>query len=58
MESRYEREATWFDYAKRDAACVNCGNIVSLSAPDLRPYSCAHCHGKFEYVDEMVLAVA
>jgi hypothetical protein len=43
---------------ERDAACQDCGNVVSLSAPDLRPYSCAYCKGKFEFVDELALAVA
>jgi ribosomal protein S25 len=43
---------------EREAACQDCGNVVSLSASDLRPYSCAYCKGKFEFVDELAMAVA
>jgi hypothetical protein len=43
---------------EREAACLGCGQVQTFSAPDLRPYSCAYCKGKFEFVDELVMAVA
>ena len=43
---------------EREAACLDCGNVVRLSAPDLRPYSCAYCNGAFRFVDELAMAVA
>jgi hypothetical protein len=41
---------------EREAACVDCGQVQTFSAPDLRPYSCAHCKGKLEFVDELAMA--
>jgi DNA-binding MarR family transcriptional regulator len=43
---------------EREAACVGCGQVQTFSAPDLRPYSCAYCKGKFEFVEELAMAVA
>ena len=43
---------------EREAACEGCGNTLSFSAPDLRPYSCADCHGKFVFVDELAMVAA
>jgi predicted transcriptional regulator len=42
----------------REAACVDCGQVQTFSAPDLKPYSCAYCKGKFVFVDELAMAVA
>jgi predicted transcriptional regulator len=38
---------------EREAACVGCGQVHTFSAPDLTPYSCAHCKARFEFVDEL-----
>lgn len=42
----------------REAACLGCGQVQTFSAPNLRPYSCAYCKGKFEFVDELATMAA
>jgi DNA-binding MarR family transcriptional regulator len=44
---------TWEPPAKHPATCVGCGQVQDFSAPDLRPYSCAYCGGKFKWVDDL-----
>jgi predicted transcriptional regulator len=48
----------WERPEEREAACLDCGAIQTFSAPDLRPYSCAHCKGKFVFVDELATVAA
>jgi hypothetical protein len=43
---------------EREAACLGCGQVQTFSARDLRPYSCTYCKSKFEFLDELVMAVA
>jgi hypothetical protein len=50
--------AVGYGAEEREAACVGCGQVQTFSAPDLTPYSCAHCHGRFEFIDELATAVA
>jgi DNA-binding transcriptional ArsR family regulator len=48
----------WERPEPREAACVDCGQVQTFSAPDLRPYSCAYCKGKFVFVDELAIVAA
>jgi DNA-binding transcriptional regulator YhcF (GntR family) len=48
----------WERPEEREAACLDCGQVQAFSAPDLRPYSCAHCKGKFKFVDELATVAA
>jgi hypothetical protein len=41
---------------EREAACLGCGQVQTFSVLDLRSHSCAHCKGKFEFVDELAVA--
>jgi hypothetical protein len=41
---------------EREAACLGCGQVQTFTAPDLRPYSCAYCKGKFEFVAVLMAA--